>query len=767
MTYLILFLIIFILVGSYLFIKFFLNKNNKLNIRIKDYFIKTLALLSLLFIFIATFVEPGKMIANQISQIEFSGGCISLIGIPYGDNKVANFFAWFQIFLYFPSAFILIGLVFFKFKESKNLLYFIIAPILLLNACLLFNLNNAMCNTNTLNASTSLLTIEVALITSLMIIKVIDSLFDGVKERFILKDNLLAIATFITITLLFTPSYSLAVLISPTFDIFGKSLVLQHANRLSTLHRVVIYLTILFSILYFAVFKNGSKEKKKMAVLLLAVCGINSFIISHPMSDTFIHITTYFGRVTFNFKNLPLELYNIALILMPIAIIFNKQKLFDISYFIVLPIAIISTFFPKNAYLHVFNHLGRSYLQTILSTSLLIILTSGYGLMKPSRLKKINKPILYFAGYFLVVIVLNSWLSNYVEGFKLDDLYNGRVNFLNTNSPSMVSFLGDNFVKKLFSFNFVLTGGGYKLVFYYLYHIILFFIYIFIFFAMYFVEFGFSQIGNKHIILSQKIHGFKKDKNIEKKIQKNLNNNVALEISNLTKVYKGNNFASLTNLSLKLHRGDIVGLLGHNGAGKSTLIKCVVGQEEFQNGEVKAYGVDNVLYPKQFKTLVGYIPDHYILYEDLTGREFVNYIADLYGVDKETRRKNILHYLKLFNLIASFDSKIETYSFGMKQKLAIMSTLIHEPRIWLLDEPLTGLDPQSIYQIKKSIISHAAKGNVVLFSSHLIDLVEEVSNKIVILNKGKLIYEETTDKAKSDYKGKLENLYLDKVGTGD
>lgn len=237
-----------------------------------------------------------------------------------------------------------------------------------------------------------------------------------------------------------------------------------------------------------------------------------------------------------------------------------------------------------------------------------------------------------------------------------------------------------------------------------------------------------------------------------------------LEINNLYKKYKGNNFYSLDDVNLKLKKGEVIGLLGHNGAGKSTLIKSLVGQEEISKGSVSVMGINNFKNPDIYKSFFGYIPDHYILLDDFTGREYVNYIADLYNVDNNSRRKYINYYLRCFRLTNSFDAKISTYSFGMKQKITIIASLICQPKIWLLDEPLTGLDPDSIVQIKQCIKEHAEKGNIVLFSSHLIDVVEELANKIIILKKGKVIYSESKKTAMRNYNNNLNNLYMEKVG---
>ena len=138
------------------------------------------------------------------------------------------------------------------------------------------------------------------------------------------------------------------------------------------------------------------------------------------------------------------------------------------------------------------------------------------------------------------------------------------------------------------------------------------------------------------------------------------------------------------------------------------------------------------------KKQIGFVPDHYALYEKLTGREYINYIADLYDVSIEDRNQRINKYVDIFELQGAFDNQMKTYSHGMKQKIAIMAALVHNPKVWILDEPLTGLDPNSIYQVKECMKNHAKEGNIVFFSSHIIDVVEKICDRIAIIKKGQV-----------------------------
>ena len=159
------------------------------------------------------------------------------------------------------------------------------------------------------------------------------------------------------------------------------------------------------------------------------------------------------------------------------------------------------------------------------------------------------------------------------------------------------------------------------------------------------------------------------------------------------------------------------------------------------------------------KREIGFVPDHYALYEKLTGREYINYIADLYEVSKEERDKRINNYVEIFELQTAFDNQMKTYSHGMKQKIAIMAALVHNPKVWILDEPLTGLDPNSIFQVKECMKQHAKEGNIVFFSSHIIDVVEKICDRIGIIKKGQIQCVKTI-KEIEESGTTLENFYM-------
>jgi ABC-2 type transport system ATP-binding protein len=243
----------------------------------------------------------------------------------------------------------------------------------------------------------------------------------------------------------------------------------------------------------------------------------------------------------------------------------------------------------------------------------------------------------------------------------------------------------------------------------------------------------------------------------------NLDGQNKLILRNFSKKYATSNVYAVKDANLEVVGGEIFGFLGPNGAGKSTIIKSIVGIQTITSGSIEVCGYDVEKQPVGAKMQLGFVPDHYALYENLTGREYVNYIADLYGVSVEDRTARIDEYVERFNLTHAFDNKIKTYSHGMKQKITIMSALVHEPKVWILDEPLTGLDPESIWQVKECMKAHAKKGNIVFFSSHIIDVVERICDRIAIIKKGNILCTRTIKEIEESGE-KLENYYMDMIG---
>lgn len=235
-----------------------------------------------------------------------------------------------------------------------------------------------------------------------------------------------------------------------------------------------------------------------------------------------------------------------------------------------------------------------------------------------------------------------------------------------------------------------------------------------------------------------------------------------LEIRHLSKVYAKSNVKAVDDLSINVNDGEVYGFVGSNGAGKSTTIKCVTGVLSYENGDIIIDGIDLKKNPIEAKKKIGYVADTYAVYDKLTGRQYVNFLADIYGVSIEDRKVIIEDLANRFELVDKLDAVISSYSHGMKQKISIIGALIHSPKVWILDEPLTGLDPKSSHELKKLMREHCEKGNVVFFSSHVLEVVEKLCDKVAIIKKGKLVdvYDMDELKAKrSDVS--LEDIFLD------
>ncbi len=212
-----------------------------------------------------------------------------------------------------------------------------------------------------------------------------------------------------------------------------------------------------------------------------------------------------------------------------------------------------------------------------------------------------------------------------------------------------------------------------------------------------------------------------------------------LEINNLVKKYKNSEKLAVNDVSLTVGEGEVYGFLGPNGAGKSTTIKCLCGILPFDSGSIRICGKNIKDEPIAAKRNIGYVSDNHALYDRLTAREYLNFICDIYGVGLNDRKQRAEKYMSLFSLTDSFDSPIRSFSHGMKQKICVIGALIHNPRLWVLDEPLTGLDPKSAFELKELMKEHCKEGNSVFFSSHVLEVVEKVCDKVAIIDDGKLV----------------------------
>ena len=239
-----------------------------------------------------------------------------------------------------------------------------------------------------------------------------------------------------------------------------------------------------------------------------------------------------------------------------------------------------------------------------------------------------------------------------------------------------------------------------------------------------------------------------------------------LELSNLVKSYSKGKVRAVDGLSLTVERGEIFGFIGPNGAGKTTTIKMIAGILRPDSGSVVINGMNLKEQPLAARRQVGYVPDSSTIYERLTGMEYLRFNADVYDVPQDKRKQALDKYLPMFSLEKAVYDQIRSYSHGMRQKLMVTAALLHNPPLWLLDEPLTGLDPKSAHFLKQEMRAHCNEGNTVFFSTHVLEVAEKLCDRIAIINHGKILAVGTLDELRNDPSLKqtgdssLESIFL-------
>ena len=233
-----------------------------------------------------------------------------------------------------------------------------------------------------------------------------------------------------------------------------------------------------------------------------------------------------------------------------------------------------------------------------------------------------------------------------------------------------------------------------------------------------------------------------------------------LKIEHLTKIYGDKK--AVDDLSLHILPGEIYGFIGHNGAGKTTTLKACCGILQYDSGEITVDGVSMKQNPMICKGKIAYIPDNPDLYEFMTGIQFLNFVADIFGVSASDRHERIRKYADAFELTAELGQPISAFSHGMKQKLAIISALIHEPKLIIMDEPFVGLDPKASHLLKEIMREMCDRGSAIFFSTHVLEVAEKLCDKVAIIKAGKLIRSGTMEEVKGDIS--LEDVFLELEG---
>ncbi|MDI6453421.1 ABC transporter ATP-binding protein [Peloplasma aerotolerans] len=229
-------------------------------------------------------------------------------------------------------------------------------------------------------------------------------------------------------------------------------------------------------------------------------------------------------------------------------------------------------------------------------------------------------------------------------------------------------------------------------------------------------------------------------------------------IKNVSKSYDGIKKAC-DSIDLTIEKGDIFGFVGHNGAGKTTLLKSIAGIIDFDSGDILVDGHSIKTEPLEVKKIISYIPDNPDIYESLTGIQYLEFISDVFKIDLDQRKREIDKYATLFEIIDVLNNPISSYSHGMKQKLVIISALIHKPKLFLLDEPFVGLDPKASYQLKQIFTEMCNQGVSIFFSTHVLEVVEKLCNKVAIIKQGKIVAQGNTQEIIANQS--LENIFME------
>ena len=680
-------------------------------------------------VFYLRFMLGRDVIENVISSSS------TVLGLAPALNIIATLLIW----LSYAGIFLLILFAFFNIKNLVNLVKYFATPVFILVALFMpFVVQGIIGPTPDAVGILRgvLMCLEVAI--ALGICVYVWYYERGFKLPKVEVKNLLF--SIIPIILACTPAYALQAL-------FGNADPLVVIDDLTFYHRIFIYMAILLPVAIYFGLRNKSAEAKRFAMLFLSLGTMFSFS------------TYYRFDILADPLSWPLHLCNTAMFIVPICLFFKWEKLFYFTYFINVAGALLAMMMPNYDLVNVTSMPLLRFWINHWCAFFMPILIVALGIYKRPKLKQFIFSMVAFLIYFVFILIINAWFSNY-----------GSVDFFFVNSDFIAEKLGQ-WAEDLFDMSVTFSLFGLTFTFHPLYQILFYIVYIFIALAVWFIYEQFYNITDtwKRVRDGKKEYKQNKLELINALNGRGVNepmsldNQTKLVIEHFSKKYSSSANYAVIDANLQVGAGEVFGFLGPNGAGKSTIIKSIVGIQSITEGNIKICGYDVQRQPVQAKSLVGFVPDHYALYEKLTGREYINYIADIYGVSLEDRNERINKYVDIFALRGAFDNNMKTYSHGMKQKIAIIAALVHNPKLWILDEPLTGLDPTSIYQVKQCMVQHAKEGNIVFFSSHLIDVVENICTEIAIIKKGSILEQVSlTDLNKKGIN--LEQHYLEIIG---
>ncbi|MBR1988691.1 MAG: YwaF family protein [Clostridia bacterium] len=688
------------------------------------------------------------------------------------DNKFENFLGLISVWFSYVAILMCMLSGFFRNKTTKRIMKFLVLPLAIINVGLLrFNIISILGNTK-FSLRFILMSIEAGLVLAMSVLAFVYFF----KERKDKEKNTVELPfkynwfqkMFVSIGTFFKKYWFGIFIVLIVFTavmppymvqgLFGHSNLIMPCNELKIPHRIVLYIGIILPFLIHFSLKDQDFKTRKFALMYICFGTLISFSLHHRF-ESFTTITDW-----------PIHLCNTAMYIMPIVLMFNMKRFFYFTYFINVAGSFIAMMIPNTA--------GEA---NILSTSISLFYVNHYiaffmpilfvslGMFERPKMKQFIYSMIAFVFYYAFVLYINAWITGMHEIGEIAKT----SDFFFTNSDFVAEKLG-KWCENLRETTAVLKVGRVRLTFYPLYQLGFFIGYVLIGLLVWFIFEQGYQIADRGRDMKKREEKIRLDKialmselkgrSIMEPVK--VDSTDKLILKNFSKRYGNSKHFAVKDASLEIHGGEIFGFLGPNGAGKSTIIKSVVGIQPITEGQIFVCGYDVDKQSVMAKQQIGFVPDHYALYEKLTGREYINYIADLYNVSKKDRDERIESLITRLELKSAFDNQIKTYSHGMKQKIAIISALVHDPKLWILDEPLTGLDPNSIMQVKECMKEHAAKGNIVFFSSHIIDVVEKICDRIGIIKKGQIQTCKTLKEIEKDG-NTLENFYMNIINGED
>lgn len=691
-----------------------------------------------------------KIVFNCLIGVFFAIMFVTLFEFDYIDHMInlnmpefgSKTLIVFKVILHwfsFLSVLLITVQPFIKSRNIRNIMLLFCAPICLLNI-IFFKANMEMLQGV---ANAGQFSYRACLYAATLVVEALVYLyiFFVYKHNFGFKENVKKFFfNFFTVLL---PLLILMMPLHTPQQLVGDTTNLMEVEFLSIGQHIWVGAIFLLYYLLKLIFRKKSEDEREALIILLGIAMFYQFFIG-------------FNSWNIKLNDLPLHMCNLATFLIPLALVTKNKPLFSFNLYVNVLGAFIAILVPDSTGLLSYKFLRFGY------EHMLVFMVPFLAVSLKVRPRGTKKDVLQaswvFAIYFVLMIILNVWFHN----------YNPFVNYFYLGDEFLGNYLEIFRIARLTTITFGI--GNLTFTLYPYFYLLMFFGFMGLMWVEYFIfreAYVLSDIGEAR----REIYDMRKEE--KKQLLLKLNGRpitepvnkvegIMLKIENFSKKYEGSKTYSVKDFNLEVKDGEVFGFLGSNGAGKSTTIKSIIGVLPFSEGKIELDGFDVKTQPLQAKKLIGYVPDNHSVYENLTGAQYVSYVAELYNVPKDAKDARMKELAEQFNLTKAINNQIKTYSHGMKQKITIIAALIHEPRLWILDEPMTGLDPQSSFEVKECMKKHAAKGNTVFFSSHVIEVVEKICDRVAIINDG--ILQGVFDLNELRKKGQsLEKIFLEKT----